>query len=961
MIVPKAPIGELPIVADVDIVIIGATAAAVSTALSAHRHDASVYVISSRPYFGEDICAAYRFWPKSAQGNALSHAIFLEETAPPPTPLHVKLTLEQQLIMAGIPFLFNCFPAGLLRDDEGTAQGVAIANRTGLQAIRARMVVDATLDAMVLKQAGHQELHCLKGSQQISYVTLCEGDGTDAQGINDIEHLPGYQCEEYQLSARRYQVDVDFGDGGPKALADAYSALVDQCWVYQEYRHQMRVLPTLMQTEVEPTLDELIIEPGLIAITEAIQLKQGAEFCFCNPITAMRIAEAISSQLVDKLPAKSNAGLRVTCAESQKVDCGELRTLHAALRPEAQFNSTATLDTSSLPSLGTFDVVVAGGGTGGAPAAISAARAGARTLVVELTSGLGGVGTMGQIANYWCGNRVGFTAEIDQGVRQLEHKDYFKENSGSWSVSAKQAWYHQTGRKEGCSYWFNTLCAGVLVKDNRVSGLLVAGPYGYGVVKTRSIVDSTGCSDIPAAAGAPTMVIGKDHIAVQGTGLAGIKPGRDYHNSDHSFSDDTDIVDSTAFLASSKLKFKGDFDCGELVDSRERRQIIGDYSITPVDILFNRRFPDTVCVATSNFDSHGFTVDPVFMLVPPNKKDALWADIPLRCLLPKGLDGVLVTGLGLSAHRDALPVIRMQADVQNQGYAAGYIAALSADSGKAIREMDIREIQGHLVSIGGLPERVMRDEDSFPVSDEAMEGAVENGWDSLPGVALMLHESQRSRPLVRQAYSLIQGAHSRQSIRYAQILALLGDPIGSAEIQEEITCRAWDEGWRFRGMHQFGMSLSEVDTLLICLGTIGDSAAWRCILEKINTLPKEAEFSHFRAICMCCEALYEHSPNDSIAPAIANLINRPGYLGNAQLNMHKAQADLTDDINENEVRDRALREIHLARALYRCGDYDNLGQKVLEEYCGDIRGHFARHARSILAQQLVAKEELQEI
>ena len=46
--------------------------------------------------------------------------------------------------------------------------------------------------------------------------------------------------------------------------------------------------------------------------------------------------------------------------------------------------------------------------------------------------------------------------------------------------------------------------------------------------------------------------------------------------------------------------------------------------------------------------------------------------VPYRALLPAGLDGILVTGLGASAHRDAMPVIRMQPDIQNGGY-AGYV------------------------------------------------------------------------------------------------------------------------------------------------------------------------------------------------------------------------------------------------------------------------------------------------
>ena len=60
-----------------------------------------------------------------------------------------------------------------------------------------------------------------------------------------------------------------------------------------------------------------------------------------------------------------------------------------------------------------------------------------------------------------------------------------------------------------------------------------------------------------------------------------------------------------------------------------------------------------------------------------------------RCL-PRGLDGILVTGLGVSAHRDAMPVIRMQADVQNQGYACGHAAAMVAKSTATIRNVDLK-------------------------------------------------------------------------------------------------------------------------------------------------------------------------------------------------------------------------------------------------------------------------------
>jgi hypothetical protein len=38
----------------------------------------------------------------------------------------------------------------------------------------------------------------------------------------------------------------------------------------------------------------------------------------------------------------------------------------------------------------------------------------------------------------------------------------------------------------------------------------------------------------------------------------------------------------------------------------------------------------------------------------------------------------------------------------------------------------------------------------------------------------------------------------------------------------------------------------------------------------------------------------------------------------------------------------------LARALYRCGDFQGLGKITLEAYRHDLRGLFARHADSVL-------------
>jgi len=49
-----------------------------------------------------------------------------------------------------------------------------------------------------------------------------------------------------------------------------------------------------------------------------------------------------------------------------------------------------------------------------------------------------------------------------------------------------------------------------------------------------------------------------------------------------------------------------------------------------------------------------------------------------------------------------------------------------------------------------------------------------------------------------------------------------------------------------------------------------------------------------------------------------------------------------------QTRRDSIRELSLARALYRCGDYGGIGEQILRAYTEDLRGHLARHAQAVL-------------
>lgn len=346
---------------------------------------------------------------------------------------------------------------------------------------------------------------------------------------------------------------------------------------------------------------------------------------------------------------------------------GKINEILSPLRPISQ-NEYVKSPTSSLPVLGKYDVIVMGGGTVGASAGISAARQGVNTLVLEYLHALGGLSSIGMIGVYWDGFRGGFTSEIDRGVigmapenhpRQLKSKERFP---ADW----KMEWLRKEYLKAGGTLWFGVIGCGALVDDGKVKGVVVATPFGRGVVLANVVIDSTGSADIAIAAGALFDYTGKKTLAVQGAGMGKWAPGDYYNNNDWLFVDDSDVLDVSRAFVQAKIKFSNHYDVVKIPQTRERRRVIGDYVVSVYDVINHRRYKDTISYHKSSFDTHGMIIDPFFILNPPKERHVIYdADVPLRSLLPKGLDGILVTGLGASASRDAMPVIRMQACLQN--------------------------------------------------------------------------------------------------------------------------------------------------------------------------------------------------------------------------------------------------------------------------------------------------------
>ncbi len=863
---------------------------------------------------------------------------------PMPRPMHVKKTLDDALLAAGVEYLYSCYPTDVLRDAQGNLCGIVMANRAGRQAVRAKTIIDATPRAVVARLAGAEFRPFTTGLHTFNFVVI-GGEVQQADNLTARTVAPPFEgpfpnrakTSSGTFEVIEYTLKLPLADDSYASLAAAEQTARSLTYhPEQQFTSDelFEIPPDAMfgsgKSELEPYrpkgVARLLVLGGCADVPRAEAAKLLRPLALMDLGQRLGTAAAAEAKTVPAIDGAKIAGVP-TKTPVAKV---EIREPLDGVR-SAEAKRTVPQDARALPVLGNYDVVVIGGGTGGAPAGISAARYGAKTLVIEYLHGLGGVGTQGAISTYYWGNRVGFTASVP--------------GKANWVIEQRMQWWRRELLVAGGELWFGTLGCGAVVDGNRVVGAVVTTPQGRGVVLAKVVIDATGNSDVAAAAGADCYYTDASEFGMQGTGLPGRRLGETYNNTDFTIVDETDMLDVWRMFVFSKEKYPQAFDHGRLIDTRERRRIVGDFTITMLDEVNGRTYPDSIVAARSNFDTHGFTIDPYLLLEHPGHS-GFNAFMPYRAFLPKGFEGILVTGLGVSAHRDAVPLIRMQPDIQNGGYAAGRAAAMAAEAGVPLRKIDMKALQRHLVEMGNLPESVLTDKDSFPLSDAAFDEAVATLGTEGRGAAVLLTDPSRAIPRLRNAYAKATNANARQT--YAMALAVLGDPTGVETLIEQVRgVEEWDKGWNYRGMGQFGTALSPLDNLIVALGRTGDARAVPVIVEKLKRLTAEHDFSHHRAVALALELIGELSATEPLA----ELLQKPGIAGFVCDGIDVAkQQGVPGGTNSEAGRRTSLRELILARALYRCGDSDNLGRKTLEAYTHDLRGHLARHARAVLAE-----------
>ena len=173
----------------------------------------------------------------------------------------------------------------------------------------------------------------------------------------------------------------------------------------------------------------------------------------------------------------------------------------------------------STPVFGEYDVVVLGGGPAGIAAAASAAKHGARTLLVERYGFLGGMGTAAGVTNF-CGlhaNVHGTIRRVVHGVASdllarmaaldglnEPHLIFGKICAQAYDTAAFKCAADALLLAAGAELLFHAFAVGVVRADGgAVEALLVETKSGRRAIRARAFIDCSGDGDLAHFAGLP--------------------------------------------------------------------------------------------------------------------------------------------------------------------------------------------------------------------------------------------------------------------------------------------------------------------------------------------------------------------------------------------------------------------------------------------------------------------------
>lgn len=411
---------------------------------------------------------------------------------------------------------------------------------------------------------------------------------------------------------------------------------------------------------------------------------------------------------------------------------------------------------------GCYDIVVVGAGPTGICAAVSAARQGYRTVLVERYGVIGGNLTLGHVRT--C---LGSVSQGSMAYEVLDLLEVTAENPLHDTELAKillTSWVKQSG----CTVLLQTPVVEVYKINGQLKGVYISTPLGIRLIKGKIIIDATGDGTVASLSGAPfRMGRAIDQLMQPASvmfSLSNIKPGSLICRHE----EDDSVVRGKSFLDMCRqaeesgelpknvtvVRLYGKKESNErlvnatqqnyvnglclddifasqvslfaqiekvikflvnnvpgyenaklsgisnIVGFRETRRIEGEYCLTSADIENGARFDDVVVHrALFCFDIH----NPDGGGQAESMEQATKAqpyDIPYRCMIPKVVDGLIVAGRCISGTHRAHSSYRVMNICMAMGQAAGIAASIAVALHCPPRRVPAKEIQLALKAVG---------------------------------------------------------------------------------------------------------------------------------------------------------------------------------------------------------------------------------------------------------------------
>ena len=434
------------------------------------------------------------------------------------------------------------------------------------------------------------------------------------------------------------------------------------------------------------------------------------------------------------------------------------------------------------------DLLVAGLGTGGSLAAVTAAEHGIAVAALEKLPLAGGTGTAGGVTAYYYDYPGGAFESIDAESNAIR-AEHFEPNH-KYNADAKGMVIESRILKNGGRILYETSVIGVWLdaEGKTVLGVRAATPEGVRDIGCRILIDATGNGDLSAMIGAEfregrefdgrCQPFSSVRVTARGNGTAFSNFDAGYIRMSDPESITEGILSSNAqHTLSPQERQDPILWLTQIPGAREGRLPVCEHTITFHDAITHRASGfRTLAWAYSNFDDHSqdwaFADEETckWMVVASLWGKRVTVPLPLEILLVKGFTNFITAGRAVSVDHTMASHLRMQRSIQKLGEIAALAAAQSIRTGRPLRELDPDLLEAEVRKSGTLDE-TQRIPESDPVGPDVIRELL-SGETSGEAVWFAAQDPEQYAPLLRE---LVERGDEHTKRNAALALGLAGD------------------------------------------------------------------------------------------------------------------------------------------------------------------------------------------